>query len=632
MSDIVSEVTYPIDYTGAAATNRVGPERHTLHSRNWAEFNIIIPRAAPFYQRLPNGEPLKLKHYPSGQPLVYGKDWVEGWYFKSATDRIGKHIYGCIVMIDPTMGGEIEIESYQTLGGEWTLNQQKLEEILAEKLENPFRRYWEVIVGLPSIFPPIDHGHPVEDMSGLPQLLEAINGISDAIISAAAGGGLPEHVADRNNPHGVNAGHVGLGQVMNWAVATMADIQAGNLNAQRYMNPTMTYEMIRNIAITAINAHINNFDNPHEISPGQINAHTKEEIIDLLNDLLRGDLGVINASQFEGETRDQFMERVAQATDAQLTVMKQQIIAELAETIANFQAEDTVRFAGKTEQEWEIKIQNMTAGSGNFMFYPKLVTETGDGWTNFAGITYTKLGDISPSWEGNVKEETVNFTFSGGNAQTQLQTSVVHGSFNSSSPFSTIRLYLEAGIAPESTFILRNSATAGNYELWVRSPVHRRAMVVTVGTLETFQITGAIMAIDEEDWVPNGSEVTVPVVDRYSQINTGLVSLTGRIQTLEDRDRFCVSEEVTVGAGASRTYDLQALLGTNFGLYDIAGAEVTVRVRDLEAGSPTLNQWVDGSVVTHYAINTTNNRVIVYNMDTAGRELLVRIWATKKKA
>jgi hypothetical protein len=140
------------------------------------------------------------------------------------------------------------------------------------------------------------------------------------------------------------------------------------------------------------------------------------------------------------------------------------------------------------------------------------------------------------------------------------------------------------------------------------------------------------MAIDEEDWVPNGSEVTVPVVDRYNQINTGLVSLTGRIQTLEDRDRFCVSEEVTIGAGASRTYDLQALLGTNFGLYDITGAEVTVRVRDLEAGSPTLNQWVDGSVVTHYAINPTNNRVIVYNMDTAGRELLVRIWATKKKA
>ena len=67
---------------------------------------------------------------------------------------------------------------YQTVGGEWTLNEDKINEILADKLLNPRITTWETIRNVPCGFPVIDHLHDdPEEMTGMPELVAAVEAI-----------------------------------------------------------------------------------------------------------------------------------------------------------------------------------------------------------------------------------------------------------------------------------------------------------------------------------------------------------------------------------------------------------------------------------------------------------------------
>lgn len=618
MVDIVSEVTYPLDPTGQALSNKVGPERHTLTSRDWSEFNIIIPRAAPFFQ--PTDGDLKLRHYPSGRLLVRGQDWVEGWYFRSAVDRIGKHIYGCIVMIDPTMGGEVEIEQYQTLGGEYTLNTQKLEELLAQALFNPFRRYWEVIVGLPQIFPPLDHEHPVTDMGGMPQLIGALNGIESAIIAMSEGGDLPAHLLDFQNPHRVTADHVQLGLVMNWAIATLADIQVGNLKAEAYMNPIMTYEMIKATAINALMAHMADHDNPHEVNSEDVNTYTKERITELLNQLLRGELGDIDADLLQGETSNQIIARAKLQTDAAVIQVKQEIINEISDIIGGAQAQDTIRFSGWTKEEWERRIVELAGSPQTEQYWDKVQTSPADPGTGkpiqYDGETYTKLGTILKDWYDEsigarvTKEESVVFTFSGGMGEGKPNQCVIDGSFYSGNAIGTIELNLRSGSMPDGQFIYRevveNDGTTGQPitvgQLWHKSLRHRGAITMTTASVEVFEIQTGGVLWDPNVFIPLGSDVVVPVINK--------------LKALTDSNLLLVAEEVTIVANGVKTYNVANLLtalGQTPANYNMNAAQFEARVYRDVAGETYTQIYTNSEASLSTFIVKANGIAIIQN-------------------
>ena len=620
MVDIVSEVTYPLDPTGEAVSNRVGPERHTLTSKDWSEFNIIIPRATPFFQ--PKTGQLKLTHYPSGRILERGKDWVEGWYFRSAADRIGRHIFGCIVMIDPRMTGEVEIDKYQTLGGEYTLNKQKLEEILAQQLFNPFRRYWEVIAGLPQIFPPLDHGHPVDDMTGLPEFIKALNGIENAIIAMSEGGDLPAHVNDFNNPHRVTALHVKLEKLMNWAVATLADIKVGSMNPQAYMNPTITYEMIKATAIAALQAHIMDHSNVHEVTADQVNTYTKERITELLNQLLRGELGDIDADLLQGETSNQIIARAKLQTDAAISVVKQEIINDLSSIIENAQAQDTQKFAGWTKEQWESHIVDLAGVPPFAKFYDPVVIIPANGSAPIQHDipTYTHLGDISASWwDGTkwvAKNETVFFTLSGGGAKGSNNTGTIEGIFSCDAP-AQMKL-TQKGLDPFVPKIYIkpvskdvNGVATPVVEVWAYGPVERRAMTILVGSAETFDPSAGGTVTDEDEWVSTGStqiQVAPAVADRERVVvNPGWIDLAA------------------TGSSSVQTWNIVTALGgaTAAAGWNISHPLVDVMVLDDDTTSLTYNKYISGVVASTVSVDQTSGEVTIYN--NSGRPRRFRI-------
>lgn len=626
MVDIVAEVTYPLDPTGEAVSNRVGPERHTLTSKDWSEFNIIIPRATPFFQ--PKTGELKLTHFPSGRVLERGKDWVEGWYFRSAADRIGRHIFGCIVMIDPRMSGEVEIDKYQTLGGEYTLNKQKLEEILAQQLFNPFRRYWEVIAGLPQIFPPLDHGHPVDDMTGLPEFINALNGIENAIIAMSEGGDLPAHMNDFDNPHRVKPIHLGLEKLMNWAIATLADIRVGSMNPQAYMNPTITYEMIKATAIAALQAHIMDHDNVHQVTAEQVNTYTKERITELLNQLLRGELGDIDADLLQGETSNQIVARAKLQTDTAITVVKQEIINDLSSIIENAQAQDTTRFAGMTKEEWESHVVELTGKPPHMAFFDPVVTLPADPETETPitrdGPTYTHLADIMPSWwdpTGTgwaVKHESAFFTLSGGGAEGSSNSGVVEGWVSSDAP-RNMQVYLSRGDAFTPRLFLREAPRAENgmmtpvWQLWALCPKHRTAITLTSGSTEVFDPSAGGAIVDLVNWVPEGPDKEIVVVNRFGDINTRELLLTSSEQDL-----------TATGAGASVEYNLRTLVGADkAALYDLKKPIIEVLVKDDDTTSVTYGMYIGAEVVATVAVGDVNSMAAVFN--NSGRDRRFRI-------
>lgn len=259
MSD---QYLYPFDPTGKAASNKVVGEQQILSPPSWTDFYFIIPKMAPFFR-----EGLKLVHMPSGRELVEGIDYHLTHQFKDATIGTAKPVYGSITFLDKQLTGVVSL-TYQTLGGRWILDEQKIIEILSNTKLNPRITTWEqVIGGMPVKFPPIDHEWHVDDLIGMKEVVDATIAIAEAL--GAEGGVGESHIADRNNPHRVTKAQVGLDKVENYPVATREEAEQGTAN-NRYMTPERTKQAIQVQVASAVNDHAERRDNPHGTTKEQV--------------------------------------------------------------------------------------------------------------------------------------------------------------------------------------------------------------------------------------------------------------------------------------------------------------------------------------------------------------------------
>lgn len=184
-ADPVLQYLYPEDQTGFAATNLIVGEKQTLNPPPAPEdndgeitFHIVIPFAMPFYR-----DSLTIKHVPTGRMLIRGTDYAPGYRFNTASFELESKrggIYGGILLYDRTLSGQIEL-SYQTLGGNWTLNENKIFEILSNRAIDPRTVTYEVVSGKPDVFPPLPHNHPVDDFTGAAEIIASNYDIAAAI-------------------------------------------------------------------------------------------------------------------------------------------------------------------------------------------------------------------------------------------------------------------------------------------------------------------------------------------------------------------------------------------------------------------------------------------------------------------
>lgn len=260
MSD--TTYAYPFDPTGTAQTNKITSESQAISAPDWSEFYFIIPQASPFFR-----ESLVIYHHPSGRRLHEGVDYLPTHRFHDASLATGKPVYGSITFYDKTLSGVVEM-SYQTVGGAWTLDSATIMDILSNKIQNPRITTWEQVVELPERFPVIDHEWDLDDMVGMSEVVNAIGGIEQALRDSDDSN-FASHLSDFDNPHKTTKDQVGLGNVQNYAIASVPQATDGTSNAV-YMTPLRTAQAITAQAVNPLNSHMSDQSNPHNVTKAQL--------------------------------------------------------------------------------------------------------------------------------------------------------------------------------------------------------------------------------------------------------------------------------------------------------------------------------------------------------------------------
>jgi len=77
------------------------------------------------------------------------------------------------------------------------------------------------------------------------------------------------HTNDGNNPHGTTKAHVGLSNVDNYPTATREEAVAGTAT-NRFMTPATTQAMLENVVGDSVGSHVGRKDNPHAVNKEQV--------------------------------------------------------------------------------------------------------------------------------------------------------------------------------------------------------------------------------------------------------------------------------------------------------------------------------------------------------------------------
>lgn len=362
-------LSYPFDPTGTLASNRITGELQTITAMNGHDFQFIVPRWAPFYE---DTATVIYRDPVTGvsRPLVKNVDWYASHYFLQASRACAKPIYGSISILNNKLVGVLTI-SYQTVGGSWTLDLIKIQEILADRLHNPRITTWEEVVGYPIKFPVIDHEWDLIDMVGAKDLVTALQAIENQIRLAGTSG-LQEHIDNHDNPHQVTKAQTGLGNVVNLPLAT-PDIAIQGISNNHYMTPYLTRSALVAGPSADLNAHIA-LRNPHGTQASDVNAYSKNETQTLLNSYLLKTAVAADTFRFDGKTPIQYKAWVLEGVAADAYKAYGMTLNELKLTVQGGPAANTDRFDNKTYPEAKADILSGTAANA----------------TEFDGKTYTE--------------------------------------------------------------------------------------------------------------------------------------------------------------------------------------------------------------------------------------------------
>lgn len=218
-------ITYPFDPTGVLETNKIFNEQHTTTESNFRDYYFIVPNFAPFF-----ADTVVVNYTYQGitRTLIKDIDYYCALMFVSATRATGKPVYGAITLNNLNAIGIISL-TYNTVGGDWNVDQHYVIEQIAEKAYNPRTVAWEHVVGAPSNFPPIPHAWDLVDLVGQTEVVAALSEIETAILNSNDNE-WAAHSSKFDNPHNVTKTQLGLSNVENWTIATNTEVELGVSN------------------------------------------------------------------------------------------------------------------------------------------------------------------------------------------------------------------------------------------------------------------------------------------------------------------------------------------------------------------------------------------------------------------
>lgn len=182
-------------------------------------------------------------------------------------------------------------------------------------------------------------------------------------INSSVGTSLNSHILNYNNPHQTSAAQVGLGSVANYAPAQNSDAIAGTAN-NLYMTPAATAAAIANQGSNGVlQAHITNYNNPHETTASQVGAYTESQVDNLLTGYVTTTGTAANATLFCGLTVAQLTAQVLEGTAANSTLFGGLTPAQFQAFASAGTATDSDMFGGMTPTQWDAYIANATVAN-----------------------------------------------------------------------------------------------------------------------------------------------------------------------------------------------------------------------------------------------------------------------------
>lgn len=275
---------YPLDLRGTSATNLVVNEVHDVPSSG---NRVIVTNYGPFYT-----QGLQVVDYSTGEALERGVQWKAAQLYTEAVQRTGKEVCAVIVITDDTVSGKIAV-TYQVVGGKFSRAVPVIKDLIDDLDIDEREVQWGDLLAVPEAFPPVSHLHDAGDLYGFEYIIAALEELRKAIIigdepvhqeilgyiaareqeSIARDDAITaqfyEHAGDKNNPHSVTKAQVGLGSVQNYGVANEEQAVAGTAS-NLYMTPQRTRQAIETQVGTGLTSHVDNRDNPHEVTKAQV--------------------------------------------------------------------------------------------------------------------------------------------------------------------------------------------------------------------------------------------------------------------------------------------------------------------------------------------------------------------------
>ena len=353
---------YPLDLTGKNANNLVTGEVHVL---NTGVNRAFVPSYGPFFTKS-----LIVREASTNKLLTANVHYKAIQLEPTATADSGLEVCCIIVITDTSISSRVIID-YQVVGGDYSASVYALQQMIdALNLDNRAVA-WGDVIGKPSEYVPAEHRHDAGDLYGFEYLVAAIEELRQAIIigddashdaiykyvdlkngaqdTAVATNKqtMDTHIANTANPHQTTKSQVGLGNVLNYGIATTADAQAGTSNTL-YMTPLRVKEAISKIAGDSLTGHLTDKNNPHAVTKSQVElgnvqnfgiaTDTEAQIGSATNKymtpyavkLALGSISANNAIHFNNKTYAEVLAAAAAQTSANSTKFNGYTYAEVA--------------------------------------------------------------------------------------------------------------------------------------------------------------------------------------------------------------------------------------------------------------------------------------------------------------
>lgn len=367
MADVIS---YPFDYTGQAATNRITGEQIIITAPGDRRYHFTMVKFAPMFEE---GLVLKIREIDGTiTPLVKGIDYYLSHQFKDASLSTMHELWGSITFLRRDIVGVL-IADYNTLGGPWTIDSQKIIEILANQTRNPRSTTWEQVVERPIDFPPIDHPWDLDDMVGMKEILEVIEKFYQAYLVHIGGGGggsgdaaLIAHMNDRTNSHKVNANQTGAYTYAQIDLMFQQYLKTNGVAADssKLGGKTLAAIMLDVVAVKVSNAVRADTAGAADTATkatdsDRVGGKTVQDIISQIS----ADVGG-NATKFNGKTYGEAKADILSGKAADADKLSGKTLVQIMQDIANASG-DAKTLEGRTYQELLLAMSGIkTSSSG----------------------------------------------------------------------------------------------------------------------------------------------------------------------------------------------------------------------------------------------------------------------------